>query len=108
MQVLKEEYGIDPEEFVAYYEARDWKLAAKKGNENQKMRSWEATCKTWEIKRKKSLNEKQKTKNPLNTFGWDDDDSSLDWIVKAKADGMSQWQIDEELERMRTTKRRNP
>lgn len=36
-------YGVDPEKFVAYYEARDWTLSR-----GQSMKDWKASVRYWE------------------------------------------------------------
>lgn len=39
--------GIDPEEFIAFYESKGWMVG------KSKMKDWKAAIKTWEISRKK-------------------------------------------------------
>lgn len=40
--VAEKGYGFDPEQFVAFYESKGWKVGS------QSMRSWKAACTTWQ------------------------------------------------------------
>lgn len=41
-------YGIDPEEFIAFYKSKNWMVG------KNKMSDWKAAVRTWEIKRRKN------------------------------------------------------